>query len=67
MRGGRDYDASFGTRMRGSGTFAALIGKRFDIACRRFGLNEGRRDHDGLDTSRFRVPAIGDAPQARLF
>jgi DNA repair photolyase len=67
MRGGRDYDASFGTRMRGSGTFAALIGKRFDIACRRFGLNEGRRDHDGLDTSRFRVPAIGDARQARLF
>jgi DNA repair photolyase len=66
MRGGRDYDATFGARMRGSGTFATLIAKRFDIACRRFGLNAGRRDHDGLDTSRFRVPA-GDVRQGRLF
>ncbi|MGE5169935.1 MAG: PA0069 family radical SAM protein [Rudaea sp.] len=67
MRGGRDYDATFGTRMRGSGTFAEQIGKRFEIACKRLGLNHGRRDHDGLDTSRFRAPASDDGRQARLF
>ena len=67
MRGGRDYDASFGTRMRGSGTFAELIEKRFAIACRRLGLNHGRRDHAGLDTSRFRAPVMDDGRQARLF
>ena len=39
MRGGRDNDPSFGTRMTGTGNYAELIEKRFDIACRRFGLN----------------------------
>src|SRR6476659_1915504 len=39
MRGGRDNDPAFGTRMSGTGNYAALIEKRFDIACRRFGLN----------------------------
>ena len=32
MRGGRDYDATFGARMRGSGEFAALLEKRFDAS-----------------------------------
>ena len=31
MRGGRDYDSTFGSRMRGEGEFAALFEKRFDI------------------------------------
>jgi len=56
MRGGRDYDSTFGTRMRGEGEFAALLEKRFAIACRRLGLNRGR-DQRGLDTSRFSPPA----------
>ena len=56
MRGGRDYDAAFGSRMRGDGAFAALVEKRFALACRRLGLNRGR-EHVGLDTSRFRPPA----------
>jgi DNA repair photolyase len=56
MRGGRDYDSAFGSRMRGEGEFAALIERRFTLACRRFGLNCGRREHTGLDTSQFRVP-----------
>jgi DNA repair photolyase len=67
MRGGRDYDATFGTRMRGEGEFAALFEKRFGIACRRLGLNRGR-EQTGLDTSRFRTPArANDARQRSLF
>ena len=67
MRGGRDYDSTFGTRMRGGGEFAALIEKRFAIACRRLGLNRGRREHHGLDVSRFRPPAPDEGRQATLF
>src|SRR6476469_10044795 len=32
MRGGRDYDSTFGSRMRGEGQFAELFEKRFEIA-----------------------------------
>jgi len=60
VRGGRDNDPRFGSRMTGSGNFADLIEKRFEIACRRFGLNERTRD---LDCSRFRPPT----PQLQLF
>jgi len=67
MRGGRDYDSTFGSRMRGDGAFAALIEKRFTLACRRLGLNRGR-EHAGLDTSRFRPPVTDDrARQGDLF
>lgn len=40
MHGGRDYDPSWGHRMRGSGEYAAMIGRRFRTACKRLGLNE---------------------------
>jgi len=40
VRGGRDNDPRFGSRMTGTGNFAQLIEKRFDIACRRFKLND---------------------------
>src|SRR6267143_185201 len=54
-----------GSRMPGTGMFAELIEKRFDIACRRFGLNghgAGRRP-PRLDCSRFRPPsAAGQMP-----
>ena len=63
MRGGRDYDAEFGTRQRGRGTFAELIARRFAIARRRCGLNE---EHAPLDTSRFRPPRPATA-QLDLF
>jgi DNA repair photolyase len=67
MRGGRDYDSTFGSRMRGDGAFAALIEKRFAVACRRLGLNRGR-EHTGLDTSRFRPPVPDErARQGDLF
>lgn len=39
MRGGKDYDAKFGERMRGNGPYAWQIGNRFEIACRKIGLN----------------------------
>lgn len=53
MRGGRDYDADWGRRMRGEGPHAALIGQRFRLACARLGL---ARDLPELRTDLFRVP-----------
>ncbi len=44
MRGGRDYDAAFGTRMRGTGPVAELLKARFRLACQRLGLQSGGRD-----------------------
>ena len=40
MRGGKDYDSTFGTRMTGKGPIAWMIGRRFEIACERLGFNE---------------------------
>src|SRR5687767_8808588 len=59
MRGGRDNDPSFGSRMTGTGNYAELMEKRFDIACRRFGLNGhgAGREPPELDCSRFRPPS----------
>jgi DNA repair photolyase len=53
-RGGRDNDARFGARMTGSGDYAQLLGKRFELACKRLGLN---REELALDRRSFRVPA----------
>jgi DNA repair photolyase len=68
VRGGRENDPRFGSRMSGSGNFAELIDKRFAIACRRLGLNSDD-DHmnprGGLDCSRFRPPS--PAGQMKLF
>ncbi len=54
MRDGRDYDSTFGTRMRGRGPYATLLARRFRTATRRLGLN---RPGAGLDTTQFRAPA----------
>jgi len=61
-RGGRDYDAEWGTRMKGSGPFADMVARRFALACRRYGLN--RRNWE-LDTTQFVKPAA-DADQLAL-
>ena len=37
-RGGKDYDAEWGKRMRGEGLYAGLIAQRFDKAVARLGL-----------------------------
>ena len=42
MRGGRDYDSQWGTRMKGTGPMAWMIGRRFEVACDKLGLNKRR-------------------------
>src|SRR5580692_2943910 len=39
-RGGKDYQAEFGTRMVGTGVFAELLRARFGVAKRRFGFED---------------------------
>ncbi len=51
MRGGRDNDPRFGTRMTGQGPWAALMRQRFEVAARRHGLLGQRVP---LDLSAFR-------------
>jgi DNA repair photolyase len=65
IRGGRDNDPRFGTRMRGEGQFAVLIAHRMKVAKRRAGID----DHRGapLDTSRFTPPRDARDAQLGLF
>jgi DNA repair photolyase len=66
MRGGKDYDASFGTRMTGQGVWADLLMQRMRKASARLGLN---RQRVALDLTQFRVPptAIPTTGQSELF
>lgn len=43
MRDGKDYDAEWGKRMRGTGPYAWQIGRRFEIAARKLGFNKQRK------------------------
>jgi DNA repair photolyase len=54
LRGGRDNDSRFGHRMRGQGTWAALLKSRFEASCRKHGLGSGRAAP--LTTALFRPP-----------
>ena len=72
MRGGKDYDASFASRMKGEGAWAQLLKQRFDKAAKRLGLNERR--HGILDMSQFKrpdssrpAPPSAPDPQLSLF
>ena len=58
MRGGKDYDADFATRMRGTGVWAELLQQRFDKASRRLGIDHRNRAFATLDASRFRRPLL---------
>jgi DNA repair photolyase len=53
MRGGKDYDAEWGKRMKGSGPYAWQIGRRFELAARKLGLNLERTK---LRTDLFKAP-----------
>jgi DNA repair photolyase len=53
-RGGRDNDARFGARMRGTGPWAAMLRARFELACRRLKLE--REPAPELATRHFRAP-----------
>ncbi len=53
-RGGRLNDPTFGRRMRGQGPYAELIGRRFALARRRYGLD---RRAPALRTDLFEPPS----------
>ncbi len=63
MRGGKDYDAEFGKRMKGTGPYAWQIGRRFDLAAKRLELNTTRRT---LNSDLF-TPPLGAGVQLALF
>ena len=58
IRGGDLNDADFGSRMLGTGPRAAIIRRRFELACRRVGIGCGRRPVE-LNRSSFRAPSVG--------
>ncbi len=53
MRGGKDYESEWGIRQRGRGPYAWMIGRRFEMAAKRLGLNTERRK---LRTDLFEAP-----------
>lgn len=52
-RNGKLTDSEFGVRQRGTGPYADLLRRRFDLAVRRLGLNDEGTE---LDTTLFRLP-----------
>ncbi|WP_317204115.1 PA0069 family radical SAM protein [Janthinobacterium sp.] len=59
MRGGKDYDSSFASRMHGEGVWADLIRQRFEKAAARLGLNAARGSRfRQLDGSQFKRPLV---------
>ena len=67
MREGKDYEAQWGRRMAGSGPYAWMIGRRFEMAARRLGFRETSR---ALRTDLFRKPTVAPSnacPQLSLF
>jgi DNA repair photolyase len=63
MRGGKDYDSTWGTRMKGTGPYAWMIGRRFELACEKLGLNAARTS---LSIQHFCAPKAG-SEQLSLF
>ena len=63
MRGGKDYDSTWGTRMKGTGPYAWMIGRRFEVACEKLGMNVKRTQ---LTTEHFRKPKP-ETEQLNLF
>ncbi len=53
MRGGKDYDSTWGQRMTGAGPYAWMIGRRFETHCEKLGLNQHKV---ALTTEHFRSP-----------
>ncbi|MDB5892434.1 MAG: Radical [Polaromonas sp.] len=62
MHGGKDYDADFATRMKGSGPWADMVRQRFARAAGHLGFNRERIE---LDIRQFVQPSAEG--QARLF
>ena len=55
LRGGKDYDSDFASRMKGQGLWADLIRQRFEKATKKLGFNRQRIE---LDLSRFRPAGV---------
>jgi DNA repair photolyase len=53
MRGGKDYDSQWHTRMKGTGPYAEMIARRFQLVVKKLGLN---REHAPLVLNRFERP-----------
>ncbi|WP_338722635.1 PA0069 family radical SAM protein [Devosia sp. XK-2] len=62
-RGGKDYDARWGTRMTGEGPYATLLRQRFEKARERYGLDAKLPP---LRIDLFESPKV-DSPQLSLF
>jgi DNA repair photolyase len=56
IRGGRDNDPDFFTRMKPTGVWADLFRARFRLACKRAGLGKAKFE---LDCTQFRPPKVG--------
>ncbi|MGH8528352.1 MAG: PA0069 family radical SAM protein [Nevskiales bacterium] len=54
MHGGKEYNSQWGLRQSGTGPFAKLLEQRFELACKRLGLNQDLRFE--LDCTQFRLP-----------
>jgi DNA repair photolyase len=54
-RGGKLYDAKWGERMKGDGPYAWMIGRRFELAAKRLGLNQRSVE---LRTDLFTPPSL---------
>src|SRR3546814_1516574 len=55
LRGGRDNDPRFFTRMKPNGVWADLLRRRFRVATRRLGMGD---PDAALDCTQFRRPAL---------
>ncbi len=54
-RGGKLYDAKWGERMVGEGPYAWMLGRRFELAAQRLGLNQSSVE---LRSDKFTPPAL---------
>jgi DNA repair photolyase len=58
MRGGKDYDSQWNTRMKGTGPYAEMMARRFHLAVKKLELNRSPRS---MTINSFRrPPRIGD-------
>jgi DNA repair photolyase len=55
-RNGKSYDPAFNQRMSGTGQYAAMLGQRFKLICKKLALNA---PHPPLRTDLFRKPSAG--------
>jgi DNA repair photolyase len=62
MHGGKDYDSQWGRRMAGSGPYAWMIGRRFEIAAKRLGYREAPHL---LRDDLFEAPILADAKTSK--